>query len=105
MFAGAVRGPSDLAAVGREARLQAPRSSHGDWQPATDRPDPVTTLIDQAEGRVAELLPLRYGRMLVSPFSFYRGGAAIMARDLARTPTAGPFLQPFGDARLSDFAA
>ena len=88
-FAGAsVRGPNDLAAVGREARRLAPRSSHGDWQPATDRPDPVTTLIDQAEGRVAELLPLRYGRMLVSPFSFYRGGAAIMARDLAGTPTS-----------------
>jgi len=103
MFAGAVRGPSDLAAVGREARLQAPRSSHGDWQPATDRPDPVKTLIDQAEGRVAELLPLRYGRMLVSPFSFYRGGAAIMARDLAGTPTSGLSVQLCGDAHLSNF--
>ncbi len=103
-FAGAsVRGPNDLAAVGREARRLAPRSSHGDWQPATDRPDPVTTLIDQAEGRVAELLPLRYGRMLVSPFSFYRGGAAIMARDLAGTPTSGLSVQLCGDAHLSNF--
>ncbi len=103
-FVGAsVRGPNDLAAVGREARRLAPRSSHGDWQPATDRPDPVTTLIDQAEGRVAELLPLRYGRMLVSPFSFYRGGAAIMARDLAGTPTSGLSVQLCGDAHLSNF--
>jgi uncharacterized protein (DUF2252 family) len=90
-------------AVGREARRQAPRSSHADWQPATDRPDPVKTLIDQAEGRVAELLPLRYGRMLVSPFSFYRGGAAIMARDLMGTPTSGLSVQLCGDAHLSNF--
>jgi len=103
-FAGApVSGPSDLAAVGREARQLAPRSSHGDWQPTTDRPDPVKTLIDQAEGRVAELLPLRYGRMLVSPFAFYRGGAAIMARDLVGTPTSGLSVQLCGDAHLSNF--
>jgi len=98
-----VHGPNDLAAVGREARRLAPRSSHGDWKPATDRPDPVTTLIDQAEGRVAELLPLRYGRMLVSAFSFYRGGAAIMAGDLAGTPTSGLPVQLCGDAHLSNF--
>jgi uncharacterized protein (DUF2252 family) len=98
-----VRGPNDLAAAGREARRLAPRSSHGDWQPPTDRPDPVKTLIDQAEGRVAELLPLRYGRMLVSPFSFYRGGAAIMARDLVGTPTSGLSVQLCGDAHLSNF--
>src|SRR5882762_8325243 len=98
-----VHGPNDLAAVGREARRLAPRSSHGDWEPATDRPDPVTTLITQAEGRVAELLPLRYGRMLVSAFSFYRGGAAIMAGDLAGTPTSGLSVQLCGDAHLSNF--
>ena len=98
-----VHGPNDLAAVGREARRGAPRSSHGDWKPATERPDPVTTLIDQAEGRVAELMPLRYGRMLVSAFSFYRGGAAIMAGDLAGAPTSGLTVQLCGDAHLSNF--
>ncbi|HEY2668012.1 MAG TPA: DUF2252 domain-containing protein [Actinomycetota bacterium] len=98
-----VSGPSDLGAAGRAARRLAPRSSHGDWHPDVDRPDPVKTLIDQAEGRVAELLPLRYGRMLVSPFSFYRGAAAIMARDLAGTPTSGLSVQLCGDAHLSNF--
>src|SRR5437879_4054523 len=92
-----------MAAAGREARRQAPRSSHADWQPTTARPDPVKALIDQAEGRVAELLPLRYGRMLVSPFAFYRGGAAIMARDLVGTPTSGLSVQLCGDAHLSNF--
>src|SRR5437879_12695474 len=92
-----------MAAAGREARRQAPRSSHADWQPTTARPDPVKALIDQAEGRVAELLPLRYGRMLVSPFSFYRGAAAIMAGDLVGTPTSGLSVQLCGDAHLSNF--
>ena len=98
-----VRGASDRAAVGREARLLAPRSSHGEWHPPADRPDPVKILTDQAEGRVPELLPLRYGRMLVSPFSFYRGAAAIMAGDLVRTPTSGLPVQLCGDAHLSNF--
>jgi uncharacterized protein (DUF2252 family) len=95
--------PSARKAVGKEARARAPRSSHGDWQPASDRPDPVKILLDQAEGRVAELLPLRYGRMLVSPFSFYRGAAAIMASDLAGTPTSDLQVQLCGDAHLSNF--
>ncbi|HEX4345513.1 MAG TPA: DUF2252 domain-containing protein [Solirubrobacteraceae bacterium] len=95
--------PDDRAAVGKTLRKQAPRSSHGDWRPAIDRPDPVAVLVEQARGRVAELLPLRYGRMLVSPFSFYRGAAAIMAADLAATPTSGLRVQLCGDAHLSNF--
>jgi uncharacterized protein (DUF2252 family) len=95
--------PDARAAVGKDARAQAPRSSHGEWRPAADRPDPVGILLEQAEGRVAELLALRYGRMLVSPFSFYRGAAAIMASDLAATPTSGLRVQLCGDAHLSNF--
>ena len=95
--------PDERKATGKAARAGASRSSHGEWKPATDRPDPVTILLDQAEGRVPELLPLRYGRMLVSPFSFYRGAAAIMAGDLATTPTSGLSVQLCGDAHLSNF--
>ncbi|HEX8160055.1 MAG TPA: DUF2252 domain-containing protein [Solirubrobacteraceae bacterium] len=95
--------PKARGAIGKEARAHAPRSSHGDWQPAADRPDPVQILLDQAEGRVPELLALRYGRMLVSPFSFFRGAAAIMAADLAPTPTSGLRVQLCGDAHLSNF--
>jgi Uncharacterized protein conserved in bacteria (DUF2252) len=65
---------------------EIPRSVHGEWQPATDRPDPVDLLEQQAATRVSELVPIRYGRMLVSPFTFYRGAAYLMASDLAGTP-------------------
>jgi uncharacterized protein (DUF2252 family) len=95
--------PEARAAAGKDARARASRSSHGEWQPASDRPDPVEILLEQAKGRVAELLPLRYGRMLVSPFSFYRGAAAIMASDLADSPTSGLKVQLCGDAHLSNF--
>ena len=76
-------------ARGRTARKDAPRRSHGRWEPAADRPDPVALLEEQAKSRVPELVPIRYGRMLVSPFTFYRGAALIMATDLAATPGAG----------------
>jgi uncharacterized protein (DUF2252 family) len=95
--------PDARAAVGKARRQVAPRSSHADWTPAANRPDPVQILLDQAAGRVAELLPLRYGRMLVSAFSFYRGAAAIMACDLADTPSSGLDVQLCGDAHLSNF--
>ena len=88
---------------GRQARTTAPRSGHGDWAPATDRPDPVHTLHVQAESRLAELVPIRYGRMLVSPFTFYRGAAAVMAADLAETPSSGLVVQACGDAHISNF--
>jgi uncharacterized protein (DUF2252 family) len=90
-------------ARGKAARTAAPRSGHGRWQPAEDRPDPVALLERQAATRVPELVPLRYGRMLVSPFAFYRGGALIMAADLASTPVAGVTVQLCGDAHLSNF--
>ncbi len=90
-------------ARGRAARQNAPRSSHGDWKPAPDRRDPVALLEEQAATRVQELVPIRYGRMLVSPFTFYRGGALIMAADLAGTPTSGITVQLCGDAHLSNF--
>src|SRR5262249_13723953 len=79
------------------------RASHGDWEPSPDRPDPVALLEDQAHSRVPELVPIRYGRMLVSPFTFYRGGAYLMAADLAGTPKTGLTTQLCGDAHLSNF--
>ena len=96
---------SERAAAGKAARDRAPRSSHGEWQPAADRPDPVEVLERQAADRVPELVPLRYGRMLVSAFTFYRGAAAIMAADLAATPSSGLWVQACGDAHLSNFGA
>jgi uncharacterized protein (DUF2252 family) len=91
------------AAAGKAARSGAPRSSHGSWEPAPDRPDPVEILERQASTRVPELVPIRYGRMLTSPFAFYRGSAAVMAADLAPTPRSGIQAQLCGDAHLSNF--
>ncbi|HTC60736.1 MAG TPA: DUF2252 domain-containing protein [Solirubrobacteraceae bacterium] len=88
---------------GRAARQGVPRSVHGDWAPAADRPDPVSVLAAQAASRVQELVPIRYGRMLVSPFTFYRGAAAVMAADLAVTPNSGIAVQACGDAHISNF--
>jgi uncharacterized protein (DUF2252 family) len=90
-------------ARGRAARAEAPRSAHGRWAPAPDRPDPVALLEEQAASRVPQLVPIRYGRMLVSPFTFYRGAALIMASDLAATPVSGVTVQLCGDAHLSNF--
>jgi uncharacterized protein (DUF2252 family) len=93
----------DRIARGKAARTEAPRSGHGKWEPAADRPDPVALLQEQAESRVPELVPIRYGRMLVSPGTFYRGAALIMASDLAATPRSGVTVQLCGDAHLSNF--
>jgi uncharacterized protein (DUF2252 family) len=93
----------ERVARGRAARGAAPRSSHGRWAPAPDRPDPIALLEEQAESRVPHLVPIRYGRMLVSPFTFYRGAALIMAADLAATPVSGVTVQLCGDAHLSNF--
>jgi uncharacterized protein (DUF2252 family) len=93
----------ERVARGRAARREAPRSAHGRWTPAPDRPDPVALLEEQAKTRVPHLVPIRYGRMLVSPFAFYRGAALIMAADLARTPVSGVTVQLCGDAHLSNF--
>jgi uncharacterized protein (DUF2252 family) len=86
-----------------EARAAAPRSSHGDWAPAADRPDPIELLEEQAANREPSLVPIRYGRMAVSPFTFFRGAAYVMASDLASSPQSGIRVQLCGDAHLSNF--
>jgi uncharacterized protein (DUF2252 family) len=88
---------------GKAARREVPRSSHATFDPGSHRPDPVDLLEAQARTRVPELVPIRYGRMLVSPFTFYRGAAKIMAADLAGTPNSGLQVQCCGDAHLSNF--
>jgi uncharacterized protein (DUF2252 family) len=101
----AVAHPSveERVARGKAARAEVPRSRQAEFEPATDRADPVALLEAQAKTRVPELVPIRYGRMLVSPFTFYRGAAKIMANDLATTPQSGLTVQCCGDAHLSNF--
>jgi uncharacterized protein (DUF2252 family) len=93
---------AERAARGRAARTEVPRSMHAQIEFPSER-DPVALLEEQAVSRVQELVPIRYGRMLVSPFAFYRGGALIMAEDLSRTPVSGLRVQLCGDAHLSNF--
>ena len=92
-------------AKGREARDRTPVSSHTKWRPAAERPDPVALLEEQNRTREPDLVPVRHGRMMVSPFTFYRGAAKIMATDLKDTPVAGLEAQLCGDAHLSNFGA
>ena len=94
---------AERQARGKAARAEVPRSSHSEYEPAASRPDPIGLLEEQAVTRVPELVPIRYGRMLVSPFAFYRGGALLMASDLAGTPRSGLTAQICGDAHLSNF--
>jgi uncharacterized protein (DUF2252 family) len=94
---------SDHANEGKSLREGAPRGSHGDWKPAEDRPDPISLLLAQDQGRLQHLLPIKYGRMLESPFAFLRGLAAVMAADLANTPASGLQVILCGDAHLSNF--
>jgi uncharacterized protein (DUF2252 family) len=89
--------------MGKALRKRAPRSSHGGWRPEPDRPDPINLLQAQDKGRLEHLLPIKYGRMLASPFAFLRGSAAVMAADLAMTPRTGLEVQLCGDAHLSNF--
>ena len=95
--------PKETAAAGSAIRSEVPRSTAGHWAPATDRPDPVAMILGQSANRVPDLVPIRHGRMLVSPFTFYRGAALIMAADLARMPSSGIYVQACGDAHLSNF--
>ena len=95
--------PAERAARGKAARAEVRRSAHAGWEPAPDRPDPVGLLEEQARTRVSELVPIRYGRMLLSPLTFFRGAAAIMAADLAPAPRTGLAVQLSGDAHLSNF--
>lgn len=97
--------PEQHVARGRAARNEVPRRAHARWNRPPRRPDPVELLEEQGKSRVPELLPIRYGRMLVSPFTFYRGAAYIMASDLASTPRSGLQVQLCGDAHLSNFGA
>src|SRR5262245_56453175 len=94
---------ADRMAEGRDARDRVPPSSHSGWRPAEDRPDPVALLEEQNKTREQDLVPVRHGRMMVSPFTFYRGAAKIMAADLKDTPVAGLDAQLCGDAHLSNF--
>jgi len=89
--------------AGRALRAQVSRSSHADWQPAANRRDPIEMLEDSGQGRMQDLLPLRYGRMARSPFAFFRGAAQIMAYDLQHTPNTGIRVQACGDCHLSNF--
>ena len=93
----------DRQTIGEQARENVPLSSQADWEPAAGRPDPVELLVEQNATREADLVPVRHGRMTVSPFTFYRGAAKIMATDLATTPMAGLVVQLCGDAHLSNF--
>jgi uncharacterized protein (DUF2252 family) len=94
---------AERQARGRAARSELPRSAHGAWEPASIRRDPVELLEDQARTRLPELVPIRYARMLVSPFTFFRGAASIMAADLADGARTGIHTQLCGDAHLSNF--
>jgi uncharacterized protein (DUF2252 family) len=95
--------PDEWRARGREWRILVPRSSHAQWAPPEDRPDPVAVLEEQARIRVPDLIPIRYGRMAASPFAYFRGAAAPMAWDLAHTPTTDIRVQACGDAHLLNF--
>ena len=95
--------PEQRVARGKAARALAPRSSHGVWEPPAGRADPVAVLERQDLDRVPELVPVRHERMAVSPFTFYRGAAAIMAADLASTPVSGVTVHLCGDAHMSNF--
>ncbi|HEY1651669.1 MAG TPA: DUF2252 domain-containing protein [Acidimicrobiales bacterium] len=94
---------AERKAKGKQARTKVPRDTHARFEPGPDRPDPVALLESQAPSRVPELVPIRYGRMLVSPFTFFRGAALVMASDLATTARCGLSAQICGDAHLSNF--
>jgi uncharacterized protein (DUF2252 family) len=95
----------ERAARGKAARAELPRSAHAFWEPGAQRRDPVELLEEQGASRLPDLVPLRYGRMLVSPFTFFRGAAYLMAADLAESPASGLDVQLCGDAHLSNFGA
>jgi hypothetical protein len=102
---GRVEHPSrtERAARGKAARAESSRSAHGRWEPPAGRRDPVEVLEAEAQTRLPELVPIRHGRMLASPFTFYRGTAGLMAADLATMPSTRLHAQLCGDAHLSNF--
>jgi hypothetical protein len=89
--------------LGRALRDRAARKHHADWKPPADRRDPIEMLIEQGESRLPDLLPLRYARMKATPFTFLRGAAAVMAADLAATPSSGLMVQAAGDCHCLNF--
>ena len=95
--------PEERLEAGRALRAKVPRKSHATWKAPSNRPDPVQLLMDSDKGRIAKLLPIRYGRMSKSPFTFLRGAAAIMAWDLAQTPTTRLHVQACGDCHIMNF--
>ncbi len=95
--------PEERRAQGKALREAVPREDHGEWKPPKDRRDPVELLSESNEGRMPDLIPIRFGRMMQSPFAFYRGSAALMAADLASTPKSGLMVQACGDAHLMNF--
>src|SRR5258708_9047100 len=95
--------PAESAARGKAARAAAPRTSHAVFEPGPDRPDPIALLEEQAATGLPEVVPVRWGGMVVSPFTYYRGAALPMASDLATTPVSGLAVQACGDAHLSNF--
>ena len=97
------RSPVERRAEGKRLRDAVPRAGHSGWNPPKERRDPVEVVLASNEGRVLNLVPIRHGRMMQSPFTFYRGTAAIMAADLAHTPNSGLRVQACGDAHLSNF--
>src|SRR6266849_4062621 len=94
---------ADRRVAGRALRNKVPRSSHAGWTAAADRPDPLSLLEEQNRFRLAHLVPLRYQRMVASPFTFLRGAAIVMAQDLAATPVTSIQAQICGDAHLNNF--
>ena len=95
--------PAERSAFGRAVRAKVPRSSHGNWEPPSNRTDPLDILALQATTRLPDLVPIRYGRMAASPFAYFRGAAAVMASDLNHAERTGLEVQLCGDAHLSNF--
>ena len=100
---GRYRSADERRAEGRALRDDVPRELHGGWKAPSDRRDPVELLTESNKGRMPQLIPIRHGRMVESPFAFFRGSAALMAADLARTPVTGLRVQACGDAHLLNF--
>ena len=95
----------ELRALGKSLREKCPRSDHSIWEPTVHRPDPVALIEESNQGRMPQLIPIRHGRMLQSPFAYYRGSALNMAADLAGTPSSGIRVQACGDCHLMNFGA
>ena len=101
--AGEMRTRESFRAAGKALRTDVPRTSHAGWKAPAGRLDPIAVLIESSKGWLENLVPVRYGRMMETPFTFYRGAAAIMAADLAHTPVTGARVQACGDCHLLNF--